>query len=561
MQKIHAHYSTKKTPQSEPMVGATTPQVQMRSGGHGWEVDDWTRLERFLILGTEGGTYYVGQRKLTINACNGAKRCIDTDGPRVVQTIVAVSDGGRAPSNDPALFVLAMCAKLGDQRTKEAAYKALPAVARIGTHLFHFAEYCKALGGLGGNGFKRAVARWYTDKPADRLAYQAVKYQQRDGWSHRDMLRLAHPKASSVEHQVLFHWITQGDITGEFFHNDEPMIPESVRLLQGFEAAKRVESAKDVARLITEHSLPREAVPTKFLNDPLVWDALLPKMPVFALMRNLNKLTALGMVTNTSSTTGFIASVLGDKDRLIKARVHPLSVLIALKTYAAGRGFKGSLCWEPCARVIDVLDSAFYASFGSVKPTGKRLCLGLDVSGSMNAKVSGQPFLSCREAAAAMAMVTARVESTYEILGFTSGGPGYVQMSSRSRFYSSGGSGSGISQLPISPRQRLDDVVRMTADLPFGGTDCALPILWALKNKVEIDAFLVLTDNESWAGEIHVDQALREYRNKTGIPAKLVAVAMTADKYSVANPDDAGQMDVVGFDTATPNVISDFVSR
>jgi 60 kDa SS-A/Ro ribonucleoprotein len=553
MQKIHTHYSTKRTPQSEPMVGATTPQVQMRSGGHGWEVDDWTRLERFLILGTEGGTYYVGQRKLTVNACNGAKRCIDADGPRVVQTVVAVSDGGRAPSNDPALFVLAMCAKLGDQRTKEAAYKALPAVARIGTHLFHFAEYCKALGGLGGNGFKRAIARWYTDKPAERLAYQAVKYQQRDGWSHRDMLRLAHPKASSVDHQAIFQWITRGSMDGE--------TSENVAMIEAFEEAKRCDTAKQVANLIRGYNLPREAVPTKFLNDPLVWDALLPKMPVFAMMRNLNKLTALGMVTNTSSTTGFIASVLGDKDRLVKARVHPLAVLIALKTYAAGQGFKGSLRWEPCARVIDVLDSAFYASFGSVKPTGKRLCLGLDVSGSMNAKVAGQPFLSCREAAAAMAMVTARVESTYEVLGFTSGGPGYVQMTSRARFGWGQGGGSGVTQLPISPRQRLDDITSMTAGLPFGGTDCALPILWAIENKVEIDAFVTITDNESWAGEIHVDQALREYRNKTGIPAKLVAVAMTADKYSVANPDDAGQMDVVGFDTATPNVISDFVSR
>ncbi|NIO76830.1 MAG: TROVE domain-containing protein [Armatimonadetes bacterium] len=552
MQKIHEHFSTKRTPQSEPMVGATTPQVQMRSGGHGWEVDDWKRLERFLILGTEGGTYYVGEHKLTVEACRATQRCIQADGPKVVATVAAVSHDGRAPSNDPALFVLAMCAKLGNETTRAAAYQALPMVARIGTHLFHFAEYCKALGGIGGNGFKRAIARWYTDKPAERVAYQAVKYQQRNGWSHRDLLRLSHPKASSVDHQAIFRWITQGEL-------GENESTENVAIVEAFEEIKRCESTAEVVRLIKGYGLPREAVPTKFLNDVAIWEALLPKMPVFALMRNLNKLTALGMVTNTSATTAHIASVLGSEERLVKARVHPLAVLIALKTYAAGRGFKGKLTWQPCARVIDVLDAAFYAAFKAVRPTGKRLCLGLDVSGSMGAKVAGQPFLSCREAAAAMAMVTARVESTYEILGFTSGGPGYVQMTSRACFgWSSGGS--GVSQLPISPRQRLDDVVRMTYGLPFGGTDCALPILWALNNGVEIDAFVTYTDNESWAGDIHVDQALRMYRDKTGIPAKLVAVAMTADRYSVANPDDAGQLDVVGFDTATPNVISDFVT-
>jgi 60 kDa SS-A/Ro ribonucleoprotein len=50
------------------------------------------------------------------------------------------------------------------------------------------------------------------------------------------------------------------------------------------------------------------------------------------------------------------------------------------------------------------------------------------------------------------------------------------------------------------------------------------------------------------------------YRNKTGIPAKLVAVAMAANHYSVTNPDDAGQLDVCGFDVATPNMISGFVT-
>jgi len=200
MQKYHKHFSTKVTPQSEPMPGAKTPQVKMRSGGHGWKVGDWDRLSRFLILGTEGGTYYVREHKLTIEAANAVTRCIEKDGPRVVQTIVDVSKGGRAPKNDAALFALAMCAKMGDARTKEAAYRALPHVARIGTHLFHFMEYAKAFGGMGGNGFKRALGRWYTDKTVESVAYQAVKYQQRDGWSHRDVLRLAHPKANGGGH-------------------------------------------------------------------------------------------------------------------------------------------------------------------------------------------------------------------------------------------------------------------------------------------------------------------------------------------------------------------------
>ncbi len=70
---------------------------------------------------------------------------------------------------------------------------------------------------------------------------------------------------------------------------------------------------------------------------------------------------------------------------------------------------------------------------------------------------------------------------------------------------------------------------------------------------------VVLTDSETWAGKIHPVQALREYRAKTGIPAKLVVVGLVSNGFSIADPSDAGMLDVVGFDTAAPAVIADFI--
>jgi 60 kDa SS-A/Ro ribonucleoprotein len=43
-----------------------------------------------------------------------------------------------------------------------------------------------------------------------------------------------------------------------------------------------------------------------------------------------------------------------------------------------------------------------------------------------------------------------------------------------------------------------------------------------------------------------------------GIPAQLVVVGMVANRFTIADPDDAGMLDVVGMDTATPQVITDF---
>jgi len=82
----------------------------------------------------------------------------------------------------------------------------------------------------------------------------------------------------------------------------------------------------------------------------------------------------------------------------------------------------------------------------------------------------------------------------------------------------------------------------------------------ALKHRWAVDAFVVFTDNETWAGNIHPAQALREYRERMGIAAKLVVVAMASNGFSIADPDDAGMLDVVGFDTATPGVLAEFIA-
>ncbi len=76
---------------------------------------------------------------------------------------------------------------------------------------------------------------------------------------------------------------------------------------------------------------------------------------------------------------------------------------------------------------------------------------------------------------------------------------------------------------------------------------------------MQADAFVIYTDSETWAGPVHPVEALREYRQKTGIAAKLVVVGLVSNGFSIADPEDAGMLDVVGFDTAAPALIADFL--
>jgi 60 kDa SS-A/Ro ribonucleoprotein len=540
------HFATRVramlTPQREPIPGST--QVPNSAGGYAWAISNWDRLDRFLVLGSEGGTYYVGERKLTLENAHAVAECLSEDGPRVVARAVEMSESGRAPRNDPALFVLAMAAGLGDPDTRAAALQALPRVARTGTHLFHWLQYVRGFRGWG-RGVRRAVAGWYTQKPARELAYQLLKYPSRDGWSHRDALRLAHPRPATDEQKVLFARAAARERV--------PVEGEGAALAL-VRAADRLHADAELdprhaAQVIRDNRLTREMVPTHLLTHPVVWEALLEEMPLTALIRNLATMTRVGLVAPGSEASRQVARRISDAGALKRARLHPVQVLSALRTYASGRGVRGGGTWEPVAKVVDALDAAFYLAFGAVEPARRRMMLALDVSGSMEfTRVLGMDHLNCREASAAMALVTAATEPEHMFTAFTAGP--YPSMHQ--------GFETGLSVLSISPRQRLDDVVRTVSNLAFGGTDCALPMLEAEKNRWPVDVFVVYTDSETWAGSIHPVQALRRYRERMGIAAKLVVVAMASNGFSIADPEDPGMLDVVGFDAAAPQLIADF---
>lgn len=508
-------------------------EVKNNAGGFVFEVTPETRIRRFLILGTTGGTYYQGEPELTKQ--NGdvvidwaTNRTVD-----LVDILIEISEAGRAPKQNPTIFALAAATALGNDYGRAYALAALPRIARTGTHLFLFARYVEQFRGWG-RGLRKAVANWYEEKPADKLAYQTLKYRQREGWSHRDLLRLAHPKGSDPEHKALYDWIAQGNTTEE--------IPELVR---GFiKANEPGRSVSEWTSFIDTYGLSWEMLPDAALKEAAVWNALIDRgIPMGALIRQLPRLTNLGVLKGARLTK--VIEALSSQEALTKARIHPVNVLLAQRTYAGGRGKSNS--WTPITKIVDALDSAFYASFGNVNVANKRTFNALDVSGSMGCSVFGMP-LTARDVSAAMSLVTVATEPDVYTAGFTSGGWGY----------SGRGNLDGLTPLNISARQRLDDVIRTISGLPFGGTDCAAPMVHAMKNDLEIDTFVVWTDSETWAGRIKPYEALQQYRKASGIPAKLIVCGVTATNFTIADPRDAGMLDVVGFDSAVPQLIADF---
>lgn len=110
----------------------------------------------------------------------------------------------------------------------------------------------------------------------------------------------------------------------------------------------------------------------------------------------------------------------------------------------------------------------------------------------------------------------------------------------------------------INPNDSLKSQINDIARIGGGGTDCSLPVKYALDRKINVDAFVIYTDSETWRGT-HPYQVLEEYRRKVNSNAKLINVAMATNKLSIADNSDKLSMDVVGFDPTVPSILRQFV--
>lgn len=500
--------------------------------------DNWKRLERFLILGSEAGTYHVTEQPLTTEDAPAVQDCLKQDGLRVVKATVDASASGRAPKNEPALFVLALSAspQFADSKTNSAALAALPAVARTAAHLCTYASFISELRGWG-RGLRSAIGDWYANYPVKELAYQLVRHKNHNGWSHRDLLRLAHPQPETAAHGALFQWAVKGELPSAAAQHQD------LRQLHAFERAKKVADESELIRLIETYGLTQEMIPPEWRNSPSVWEALLDSMPYTALVRNLGELTAVGVLAPLSDVTALTVLRLTDRQRIAGSGIHPVTLLSALLAYKQGRsarlGGRAGSTWTPLGSIVGALHEAFHLSFDSLESTGKRIYLALDASSSMQAtNVSGTPYLTAATASVTMAMAVARTEPDGIIAAFHDR-CWYVDITKRSTF----------------------DGACAAIEREDRWADASLPIMDALARRLSVDAFVILTDDKTWAGDKHPLKTLQMYREATGIAAKLVVVTTAARRLPIGASNDALQLDIAGFDASVPRVIADFIAR
>lgn len=730
-------------------------QIQGAAGGFVWQISDKEQVIRYLIIGSEGGNYYQTPQQVSSKCASCILRMTRTPDnfKWLIDTIREVSIEGRAAKQEPTLLALATAIVFAPTPSdKTEALNAVKDCVRILTHMYMLIGYIKIFSKSGhpslapasnvertpqvtgsgiGRGIRRVFGEYFYSRTGIEIANLMTKYQNREGWSIKDVLTLVHidPKKmkddggrlaidyvfkSKEEFEPILAASLARAQSEPSFGGGTPAFLSAIKEIQTIvnrhpANAQYPEEINRIAQLINQVGLCREQLPSQLFKYRKVWEALLTNkgangkgkgMPLTALIRNLGKLSTaeIGIITPTLTLTPDVRDIcdrITDAAEIKRTRIHPYNILVAMLTYKKGKGDKGSLSWMPNPQILAALDKAFKLAFQNITPTGKRIKIALDVSGSMSTNFcTGSPIVSCATGSVAMMMMTLWTErrrgvgveltTPPQAIGGTTSLPEPIdggrtplwkstqlpdgrtlyentktnecQFSKPQEMVQSppnGGGGGGtastlysksssppritLSQYketkkyighpedqaraakessvqygyssmyytpkskylpelypppatptnvticafsntlinitnaivgymdatidPVTglPTMTIDDALNLV-EMPFSNTDCALPMIRALENREEVDAFVIYTDSETYMGNIHPQAALERYRTVMGINAKLIVVGMTSNCLTIADPKDLNTLNLAGFDTATPRIINDFIA-
>lgn len=519
------------------------------------------KLKRFLHYGRETALYQPGDRYINKyfepdNVTSIEALIADgKDSDAVAHIVKAFSDGYSAHPQS-LVYALALCAR---QQTSEklriAAYSAVKTVCKAPEDFFLFIKFAYDLSQPNsgwGRGWRHVVTDWYLKKEPMELSACVTKFRGQYGWTHRDVVRLSHPKSANVAIAAVLKYVVRGlkDAKKEF--GDKPEAQQVLTYLQTIEDFKHCDDEHIAARLIEMHSLSLEHVPAHFLKSKQVWNALIPHLPLRLLLQNLKRLGRLWFIKGNQPIVAKILDALNNQSAIGESNLHPAHVFVTLRNYESlGKptayahrtsqpDTKTKTTPQPHPRVVEALNQLLASSFTLLVPTGMRYLVAIDVRSQM---VHGKCWhcfnVSPAQAAVLMTLSLVKAERDVTVMAF--GAEGSMQ------------------PVELDKNISIQETQNKLKEIPNGPVDLSQPLLWAKKMKKPVDVFIVLTDSQVKQGRVNAVKTLQQYRSALSLPnTKMVTCGLGISKFAVACPNDPGMLDVAGFDAEVPRVVEAF---
>lgn len=248
-------------------------------------------------------------------------------------------------------------------------------------------------------GLADAMANYFNE-------YSAMKYGNSDKKEYTPdrLLNLLHPVAKAPWQSDLFGYLVARKY-------GEVEIPESLKMLRYREAL--MTTPVDKRRASVNPELFKAAGMTweqvaGWLQGPMdaaAWQAIIPNMGYFALLRNLRNFDQAGIDNRTAA---FVMAKLADEEAVKKSKIFPFRFL------AAHRNAPHSRWGAPLSMALD-------ASLANIPKLPGRTLVLVDTSGSMNYPFSEHSEMKRWDAAALFGIALAKAGNQVDLYSYASG--------------------------------------------------------------------------------------------------------------------------------------------
>ncbi|KAK8383893.1 hypothetical protein O3P69_015974 [Scylla paramamosain] len=494
------------------------------------------------------------------------------------------------------VLCLAVASKQSDQ--KKLVTDAHSAVRELctNTHLFflfiHFSKMISKKSGHSGwgRGLRRAVSEWYLSWEPQRLALEVTRHSSAHGWTHRDVIRLAHLKLKDMPlgTQVVLHYVFLGLEKTKDKYTGQDNTSELLELLQALDrhphssTPQAGEPTWDNDQVISKADkvhdqfggLSLHDVPSQSLKSQEVWSHVLDKLEAKCVVASVNRL-ARGNFLNPSNELGHtLQAKLVDRlsqEDVAASATTPAQVLMTLHAYEHPTRFiavgavkgqdkraKGGATKVPRApgkvssrrttktnpKVVEALHALLAASAKNIEKTTHRLGIFVDVRATMGTSHvwTGNPV--------GKGEVTGHEGAAATVLSLASGGtnPAATTLAF---------SGTTFSELKLTEGITLPQLIDKFKETVIGEVNIERALKWAHEHQAE--TVVVLTHRLEQSVITAATEGLQRHNETNKTQTRLVLCGLCSRHLSV--PHTNNLLVVLGFQQRTPTVIRAFHER
>lgn len=486
--------------------GVPATDTTNEAGGVAYSMTAQHELAQYAMTGMFGDSYYTTaeqQLARTLELANSAH-------PTFLAKLAVYARQNGKMKDMPSLLAAVLFAR-GERALLKSVF---PRVVDNGRMLRNFVQMVRSgvtgrnsLGSFG----KALIQGYFNSRSPDALFRDSVGNDP----SLADVIKLAHPKPSDAARQALYRYIIGKPVEAEQFE----ALPQLVRDFELFKAAR-------LGNLHDDQTPPN--VPFEMLTAlPLTkedWKAIAVNGGWQFVRMNLNTFARHGILDD-KDTVKTLVKILTDEKSIEKARVLPYQLLVAYLNVG------GDI---PVA-LKNALQTALDTATKNVQPFDTNgVVVAVDLSGSMGVPVSGYrgtatTAAQCSDVASLIAGTVLRRNPETTVIPFAD----------------------NAFSVSLNPMDSIMTNAQKIRAAGGGGTDCSSPVREAVRRNIKADLFILVSDNQSWAGSHYahgtgVMNAWKSFK-KINPNAKLVNIDLATNGTLQTPPGHPDVLNIGGF--------------